>query len=151
MTDTLHLVCPHCDRLNRLPATRLAAKPRCGACKGALLDGPPHELNDEDFDRWVERNELPVVVDFWAEWCGPCKSMAPHYARAAESLAGTALFAKLETDRAPNIASRYAIRSIPTVALFKDGDVIDGVVGAAPIAHYTKLLDKHLAARAFAT
>jgi thioredoxin 2 len=120
MTETLHVPCPHCGATNRIPASRLAESPVCGKCKSPLLPSEPVELDGASFDRQIG-GDLPVVVDFWAAWCGPCRTMAPHFARAAQMLAPRVRFAKLDTELAQGIAARYGIRSIPTLIVFRDG------------------------------
>lgn len=115
------LVCQHCGALNRVPPERRDEGPRCGTCKRELLDGRPVALGAADFDRFVSKNELPVVVDFWADWCQPCHMMAPQFERAAAELATRARFAKLNTEQAQDVAARYGIRSIPTLILFRGG------------------------------
>jgi len=120
-SSSLHVVCAHCLATNRVPAARLANDPICGRCGKELLDGRPVELTDKNFDTVTSRTELPVLVDFWASWCGPCLAMAPQFERAAQQLKGRALFAKVDSDRNPQIAGRFAIRSIPTLVRIESG------------------------------
>jgi thioredoxin 2 len=122
--------CASCGTLNRVPEERLAEDPKCGRCKAALLDAHPVPVDAATFEPAVARTELPVVVDFWAQWCGPCHAMAPAYERAAEQLKGRVRFAKLDTEAAPDLAARYGIRAIPTLIVFKDGKEAARVSGA---------------------
>src|SRR3974390_86281 len=130
MAESLHLVCPQCGALNRLPAARLDDAPRCGSCHQPLLPDNPLELTSANFQRHIERNDLPVVVDFWAPWCGPCRSMAPHFAEAAEELRSTARLSKVNTDAEPGISGKFGIRSIPTLIVFKAGREVARQAGA---------------------
>ena len=116
-----HVACPHCNAINRIQGTRLGDSPNCGRCKQPLFTGAPIALTDASFTAHVERSSIPVVVDFWAQWCGPCKMMAPHFERAAKQLEPDVRLAKLDTDANPNTAGRFSIRSIPTIILFKNG------------------------------
>jgi thioredoxin 2 len=134
--STLHIVCPHCHAVNRIPSQRLAQNPRCGKCKEALFSGHPAELTGSNFQRHISRNDIPVVVDFWAPWCGPCKMMAPAYAQAAVKLESRVRLAKLNTEQEQGIAAQFNIRSIPTVVIFKGGREIarqSGTMNAADI------------------
>jgi len=122
--------CPNCATLNRVPPERLGEDPKCGKCKTPLLDGKPVPIGEASFDAAVARTELPVVVDFWADWCGPCHAMAPGFERAAAEMKTRVRFAKVDTEAAPNVSGRLGIRSIPTLILFKNGKEAARVSGA---------------------
>ncbi len=135
-----HLVCPHCSGINRVPTDRIGENPSCGKCHKPILDGNPVNLGSQNFERFISRNDLPVVVDFWAAWCGPCKMMAPVFSQAASKMATQIRFAKVDTEQAQDIAARYSIRSIPTMIVFKNGQEIDRVSGALDQTALTRWL-----------
>lgn len=124
------LPCPHCHTLNRLPEERLAEQPVCGRCKQPLFTGQPLELNASTLALHLERGELPLLVDFWAPWCGPCRMMAPAFAQAAAHLEPALRLGKVNTEALPELGARYAIRSIPTLVLFQDGKEVARQSGA---------------------
>lgn len=130
MTEALHIVCPHCDGVNRVPANKSGEQPVCGKCKKPLFDAHPVELGSNSFMQHISRNDIPVLVDFWAPWCGPCQMMAPAFVQAAKQLEPGMRLAKLNTEEAQELASRYKIRSIPTLALFVGGREIARQAGA---------------------
>lgn len=134
MSDPIHAVCPHCGKTNRLPAERVGQHPDCGACGEPLFPGKPVEMDDARFQDYLRRTDLPVVVDFWASWCGPCRMMAPQFEQAARKLAGRVQFLKVDTDANPGLSQRYAIRSIPTIALFHGGREVRRSAGAMSAA-----------------
>ncbi|HEX6751905.1 MAG TPA: thioredoxin TrxC [Longimicrobium sp.] len=143
-TDTkkLTIPCPTCGRLNRINASRAGDGPRCGACGTSLaLDHPVH-LTDTTFDRVIGGTDVPVLVDFYADWCGPCKMVAPVMDELARTRMGSVLVAKVDTERNPRVSQRFGIASIPTVMVFKDGRQVAKQVGALPRQGYEQLLDQ---------
>jgi thioredoxin 2 len=130
MNDSLHIVCPHCHTTNRVRAGQLASAPDCGQCKSPLFVARPAPLDEASFERHVARNQIPVLVDFWAPWCGPCRMMAPAFEQAAAQLEPHMRLAKVNTEEAPGLGARFNIRSIPTLALFAAGREIARQPGA---------------------
>jgi len=142
MSDTVHIVCPGCGAVNRIPSARLGQHPKCGKCKDPLFSAHPVELTSANFGKMVSRNDIPVLVDFWAPWCGPCKMMAPAFEQAAAQLEPRMRLAKLNTEAEQAIGAQLGIRSIPTLALFRNGQEIarqPGAMGAADIVRWASM------------
>lgn len=140
MSDTrIHLPCPHCGATNRLPAERIDDAPSCGKCGQPLIDGQPLDLSDANFDAVVDETKLPVLVDFWAAWCGPCQMMAPAFKQAAQQMKGRALLVKVNSDDNPALSQRFGIRSIPTMVKLVHGREVQRQSGAVPAGAIVKL------------
>ena len=133
------VACADCGALNRIPGERLRDDPVCGSCKNPLLDGEPVLLDDDSFERFVSRTEVPVVVDFWAPWCAPCRAMAPAFRDAARRLKGRAVLVKVNSDESPRTAQRYGIRSIPTLVRLEQGYERQRQVGALTVAQIVEM------------
>jgi len=128
----MHLVCTNCLGVNRVPAERLNEQPKCGKCQSFLLPARAVEVNQVQFQKLVTRSELPVVVDFWAAWCGPCQMMGPVFNQVAAQMADKAIFVKVNTESEQQLAMQYGIRSIPALKVFKQGQVSAEMAGALP-------------------
>ncbi len=141
MTASHHIVCPHCHAVNRIPSQRLGDGPKCGKCGNRLFNQHPVELTTATFDKHIARNDIPVLVDFWAPWCGPCKMMAPAFEQAAAQLEPGIRLVKVNTEIEQGLGARHGIRSIPTLALFKGGKEVTrqaGAMGAADIVNWVR-------------
>jgi thioredoxin 2 len=137
----LTLLCPFCQTWNRVDAARAADRPKCGKCARPLLLDRPYILNDDSFARTIAESEVPVLVDFYADWCGPCKQMAPAVDQLAAKYEGSALVAKLNTDKSPRTAAAHGIRGIPTVIVFDGGKIVSQKSGAMPLAALETMLN----------
>lgn len=143
MTDSLHLVCPSCQAVNRVPYGRLEQRPNCGRCHEPLFTGHPVDLTTSNFTKHLERHDIPVVVDFWAPWCGPCKMMAPAYVQAAAMLEPRVRLAKVNTENEQALGAQYNIRSIPTLILFKGGRELARQAGAMSAQDIVRWVNSH--------
>jgi thioredoxin 2 len=142
--DNKHIVCPACGSVNRVPALKLGDGALCGKCRSRLFTGQPVEVTSATFQKHVERNDIPVVVDFWAPWCGPCKMMGPAYAQAAAQLTPKARLLKVNTEQEQALAAQFGIRSIPTVVLFRDGREVARQPGAMDLAGLLQWVRAHI-------
>jgi thioredoxin 2 len=141
MSESLHVVCPQCHTTNRVHSAQLSSAPDCGNCHKPLFTGHSTALDEAAFDRHVARNQIPVLVDFWAPWCGPCIQMAPAFEQAAAQLEPQFRLAKVDTEAVPALGARFGIRSIPTLALFSGGREVArqaGAMGSADIVRWAK-------------
>lgn len=148
MSALLHLVCPHCHAVNRLPGERLGQQPNCGKCHQPLFAAQPLELHAGNFATHVGRSDIPLVVDFWAPWCGPCKMMAPAFAQAAATLEPQFRLAKVDTEADSGLAAQFGIRSIPTLIVFRNGLEIArqaGAMGVTDIVRWARQYDRTMA------
>jgi thioredoxin 2 len=141
MSEKLHVVCPSCDAVNRVPSGRLAQGAKCGKCHRPLFVAVPLVLDERRFARHIERSDLPVVVDFWAPWCGPCRMMAPAFEEAARRLEPRVRLAKLNTEEAQGLAMRFGIRSIPTLAVFRRGREVARTSGAMDLGRLVSWIE----------
>lgn len=142
--NPVQLVCPHCGVLNRIPAPKLADQPICGKCRSKLLEGKPIVAHDKNLSRFIEKNELPVVVDFWAPWCGPCQQFAPVFRQIAAELKTKVCFIKVDTQENQQSSAQYQIRSIPTLVFFYRGHEAARVSGALPSDQFLQWLQHNL-------
>ena len=140
----MRVVCPHCQKVNNIPKKDEYKKANCGVCKDSLLENPPIDANTQNFDEIVVNSDLPVVIDFWAPWCGPCKMMAPVFSDTSKEYALKALFVKVNTEIEQQLGGRFAIRSIPTLVIMKDGNEIERVSGAMDKQNLKRLIGRYI-------
>lgn len=146
MSDAVKLACATCGQMNRVPSAKLAEGPKCGACGDPLADGKVIELDARAYDKTTRSDEMPLLVDYWAPWCGPCRMMAPEFAKAATALRGRARLAKLNTEDHPEIASRARIQGIPALVLYAKGREIARLSGARPASEIVTFVQGRLGA-----
>ena len=144
MNESFHIVCPHCSVVNRIVSTRLDEKPKCGKCHQSLFSAHPVELTSTTFQQHISRNDIPVLLDFWAPWCGPCKMMAPAFEQAAVQLEPRVRLAKINTETEQAIGAQYGIRSIPTLILFQNGRELARQAGAMDATNIVNWAQTHL-------
>ena len=142
--DALHIVCPHCHTTNRVRVADLHNDPDCGQCHQALFDGHPLALDAASFDKHIGRNQIPVLVDFWAEWCGPCRAIGPVVEELSKEFEGRVNVGKVNVDHNPQLSMNYGITSIPAILFIKNGQVVDKLVGAQPKHSFVKKIESHI-------
>ena len=144
MSSAAHIVCPHCGTVNRMPSERRAEAARCGGCHQALFDGHPAAVDEAGFERHVRANSIPVLLDVWAPWCGPCRTMAPAFEQAAVALEPQVRLLKLNADEAPNVAAQLGVRGIPAMYLFRGGSILAQAAGAMSADAIVRWVHNHL-------
>jgi len=144
MNEYLHVVCPGCLAVNRLPVNRLQQEPKCGQCHQMLFTGRPLEFSGSSFEKHLSRNDILVLIDFWAAWCGPCKMMAPAFAQASQMLEPLVRLGKVNTESEQQLSARFGVRSIPTLILFKGGREIGRQAGAMAAQDIVRWVKGHL-------